>query len=766
MAKFQGTSADDIYAGTSMGDTIVSGGGKDTLGGAGGNDTIVLDAALVAGSIIDGGDGTDTLALRNFATQPLRYTPLSPQGMPATNYQVVESSFSSIERIAFESTAGSTLIAVFRFGEQSPGSPYTNQFASGGVAATAELVGGAGHDILNLVGGIPSGDTITAPSFSYVDWETPTRAYQGGDRVNVSTTSAIPVTINGSPHVGVQFLRGGSGSDTINGSNDMDYIEWGGEGGDKLYGNGGDDTIGFVETIMVTTGSDGQIVKETSLGRSAQGLVDGGAGFDFVLFGGTVVVATGFANIEGMYLSPHYTPPLAPNQVFTRQDPTVVTIGADRLADLPVDLLFDGVGTMVIGMTVAVGSGYTGSIGTLDISHYRFDKGSDIDLIIEGSVFADTVVGSNIGDRIDGRESDDLITGGLGEDLIDGGSGKDIAIFRGNRSAYAVDEGAAGNLTVVGPDGTDTLSNIEILRFADGDFGWDAREGDIKPIEDIYPRGTFRVFAGNGFGGEVGGHGTVFGTNEFQAIELVGEASSIALDPSFNRGGDVVMLPGPASDYSATLVGSSVIISAGLASHSIPVGTAGTFVAFANDDVRTLYFDASVNYVRMGPHRITDQAYPLFPWYEAGAIPVAEDPAATARAFLSTDAEIIVGGRYTVFGTAAGHEQVTWRWGDIALDPSFNRGGDTLIVDGAAEEFSAYLNGSSLMLQWDGKGTAAVPIGTEGLTVEFASDDGIDARELIYDASAGKIVLGDQTIVGTSAMTADQLLSANTASFG
>jgi hypothetical protein len=71
---------------------------------------------------------------------------------------------------------------------------------------------------------------------------------------------------------------------------------------------------------------------------------------------------------------------------------------------------------------------------------------------------------------------DDRIGGSGGNDLIDGGAGTDTAYFRGPAAAYAITAASDGTVTVAetnpgsGPaDGTDTLRNVEVLHFADGD---------------------------------------------------------------------------------------------------------------------------------------------------------------------------------------------------------------------------------------------------------------------------------------------------------
>lgn len=69
-------------------------------------------------------------------------------------------------------------------------------------------------------------------------------------------------------------------------------------------------------------------------------------------------------------------------------------------------------------------------------------------------------------DTIRGSSGNNVIRGDAGNDTIDGGLGSDTVVFAGNRSAYTISwNGQVG--TVTGPDGTDTITNVEFLRFAD-----------------------------------------------------------------------------------------------------------------------------------------------------------------------------------------------------------------------------------------------------------------------------------------------------------
>ncbi|KQW54795.1 FG-GAP-like repeat-containing protein [Ensifer sp. Root127] len=96
----------------------------------------------------------------------------------------------------------------------------------------------------------------------------------------------------------------------------------------------------------------------------------------------------------------------------------------------------------------------------------------------------DQVLSSGGGDLLDGgagndylqassdRQDDDTLIGGIGDDQINGGLGTDTAVFSGLRSQYTVTgvNIGLGACSIVGPDGSDTLYNIENLRFDDGTY--------------------------------------------------------------------------------------------------------------------------------------------------------------------------------------------------------------------------------------------------------------------------------------------------------
>ncbi len=75
-------------------------------------------------------------------------------------------------------------------------------------------------------------------------------------------------------------------------------------------------------------------------------------------------------------------------------------------------------------------------------------------------------------DTLTGNSLANVINGGGGNDIIDGGGGIDSAVFSGLRSAYTLTALSGNGVRVTGPDGTDTLTNVELLVFSDQTVAW------------------------------------------------------------------------------------------------------------------------------------------------------------------------------------------------------------------------------------------------------------------------------------------------------
>src|SRR5690606_27364195 len=80
-----------------------------------------------------------------------------------------------------------------------------------------------------------------------------------------------------------------------------------------------------------------------------------------------------------------------------------------------------------------------------------------------------------------GGAGDDVLIGGTGNDTLDGGAGNDTAVFSRQFADYAITKNADGSFTVKarsGTDGTDTVKNVETLRFSDRTYQLEPSDPD------------------------------------------------------------------------------------------------------------------------------------------------------------------------------------------------------------------------------------------------------------------------------------------------
>ena len=214
-------------------------------------------------------------------------------------------------------------------------------------------------------------------------------------------------------------IEGGKGNDSLTGGEGDDEIE-GGKGDDFVAGDGGNDEI------------DGDDGNDTLFGGLGNDKIDGDKGDDAIHAGG----------------------------------------GDDKVkAGDGDDVVLGGDGKD----TVDAGKGDD-----------FVDGGADDDKI-DGGKGNDTLLGGAGNDEIDGGKDDDTIDGGEGNDTIDGGSGQDVANFDGSILDFTVESTGTGtgnndddddddddaDITVTdqnaadGDEGSDTLSNVEVLQFDD-----------------------------------------------------------------------------------------------------------------------------------------------------------------------------------------------------------------------------------------------------------------------------------------------------------
>lgn len=354
--------------------------------------------------------------------------------------------------------------------------------------------------------------------------------------------------------------------------------------------------------------------------------------------------------------------------------------------------------------------------------------GTAFDDVITGNAGPNLLVGNAGNDVLNGGAGDDILVGGAGNDVLNGGTGIDTARYTSlfADASFALDKGVLRVTTK--SEGVDSLTGIDLIAFADRSVSVAAVYKDLMPAQ-------FRLITSNGFVGTVGGTGSLIGTKGAQDISLTATLGSITLDPSFNVGGDIIRLPDVAGNWTIQRSGSSAILFNGSMAITIPVGTQGISLVFA-DGSRNLLFNGTsfaIGGQSFGDTPVEINANP-------GATPsILTDATATARLILSENGAATIGGNVSVIGTSTGKENVTALGGTISFDPSFNVGGDTITLTGKITGYTAKASGSSMLLT-SGSNSYSVPIGTAGTTIAF--DDAF--RTLLY--SAGNFKLGNQVI--------------------
>jgi hypothetical protein len=100
---------------------------------------------------------------------------------------------------------------------------------------------------------------------------------------------------------------------------------------------------------------------------------------------------------------------------------------------------------------------------------YTFKSQYLVNILLTGS--KDTnILGNDQENKLVGNDGNNIITGGKGNDVIKGGAGEDTAQFSGNSSEYEITKTDGKTFvadTVPNRDGTDELTDIEVLKFKD-----------------------------------------------------------------------------------------------------------------------------------------------------------------------------------------------------------------------------------------------------------------------------------------------------------
>ena len=456
-----GSNFGDVIDGQAGNDIIFAGaGGVDQIAGGADNDTVVITASEPSttnpfvNSSFDGGTGTDILRVSAFGT-------LSQTQPPTYMANFINSTVNGFEQLQFQGNAGSVVQAIFLLSQIN-----TNL---AGIVAT----GSSAADALVLAAG-PAG-TYTMPNITRNNWTVDLSA--ASSITNVPNSDVLTLVAGGTGgssltananHVGIEALVGSAFGDILTGGNDTEFLNGGANGADQLFGGGGTDML--------------LVQSNTSQGNYADDLFDGGTGTDYLRVSGSVTFAGTLANMEGIWLNPATvgagtTPSFGDAQL---------TIDAAHAAAFGTNALLRGKGSVIVNGT---------SAGTINLSGWQFET-APITVTINGSTGADTILGTSH------------------SDTISGGVGVDTVVFSGNRSNYSISSGGNGKYTVTdnrlgSPNGTDTLSSIERLQFADCTVRMPTgRDFNADQVGDILFRnaaGLFATWQLSGQGGLSGG---------------------------------------------------------------------------------------------------------------------------------------------------------------------------------------------------------------------------------------------------------------------
>jgi methionine-rich copper-binding protein CopC len=138
------------------------------------------------------------------------------------------------------------------------------------------------------------------------------------------------------------------------------------------------------------------------------------------------------------------------------------------------------------------GNAYAGT------TSYNFTTGAAAQTLT-GTASADTLTAGTGADTITALGGNDLLTGGAGNDALDGGTGLDTAVYSTRHAAYTLAHSGNG-YSLSGPDGTDSLLNIERLQFLDAHLALDT-DGTAGQIYRLYKAAFARTPDLSGLGG-------------------------------------------------------------------------------------------------------------------------------------------------------------------------------------------------------------------------------------------------------------------------
>jgi hypothetical protein len=205
------------------------------------------------------------------------------------------------------------------------------------------------------------------------------------------------------------------------------------------------------------------------------------------------------------------------------------------------------------------------------------------------------------------------------------------------------------------------------------------------------------------------GNFSIFGSTAGAETVTIAAGTTVSLDASFNRGGDVISLAGNAGSYTAVRSGSSIVLTdTSGGSVTIPVGTVTSTVKFADVTAgRALVFNTNTNAVELGTQTVTATAAGV----TAGSGGGGSD---ADRSFVLTT------GINSGSGFAGGSGNDTF---DGSTSNSLNTG-DVLVGGDGTDTLSASLNGTTSAPNVSGVEVLNLTVSTSAATVSAANISG------------------------------------------
>ncbi len=522
-----GFAGNDILTGGAGDDQMDGGDGDDTVHGGGGNDYLHSNSLGVAGNDSLFGDaGNDTIFIAG--TSGTNETVLVDGGAGDDLIQIVLSQIYGNRTLT---ATGGSGIDTYQFGAY--------QFLAGDTIASftvTDFTAGVGGDRIDVTAlltfyslGYTGGDpfSVTNGYLRLVQSGTDTllqydedgaagTAYTFHTAIALQGVTATAITSDnfaGSLNPTGVTLDGGAGNDTLTGGTGGDIMN-GGAGDDILTGGAGDDTLSGgagADTFNVDAGTD--TLADAVPGTDVINISSGATALQNLTMA-SVSYATNTTNSGTLVVNALSS---TASEITGSSGIDIITgsSAGDILAGgTNNDTLNGGAGNDAMEGGAGDDTYYVDSTGdsvvetgNVSSSATRFrlalSLDSNIDKVIAsvnytlGSYLENldlaagsgslTGAGNALNNVLTGNEGDNTLTGGAGNDSLDGSTGIDVAAYTGSHSSFTISQsGTSFTITdSTGSEGTDTVTNIERLTFADTNIALDITGGNAGTTAKI-----------------------------------------------------------------------------------------------------------------------------------------------------------------------------------------------------------------------------------------------------------------------------------------